>query len=289
MRNLLTFLFFVASICALGQPASDIWLFKVHQGGSISLSLPQNVTPHVGYDNQPSFHPSQPYLYYASFNDSGRSDILRYNWKTRETVNITTTREREYSPTVTPDQQFLSCIIQRDNGAQDLGKYPIDGGEPALIIDNMTVGYHLWVDNSHVVMFILGKEGQPHTLHYMRLPTKEDTVIATNIGRSLGKVPGTRSFSFIQKGGDKNRIMVFDTETSKVTEVATTPGSSEDIAWTQDGRIIGSDGTNLLFFNPKKPSKGWRPITIKGAVTLKGITRIAADQRGEHLAVVVSE
>ncbi len=289
MRNLLTLCFLAVAMHGYGQAASDIWLFNLHQGGKVSLSNPQKVTEHIGYDNQPSFHPTLPFVYYASFNDSGRSDILRYNWKTKQTANITVTRDREYSPTVTPDQQYLSCIIQRDNGAQDLGKYPIEGGDPSLIIDNLTVGYHLWLDNSHVVLFILGKDGQPQSLHYMRLPTKVDTVIATNIGRSLSKVPGKRAFSFIQKGGGTNKIMMYDTESSTLSEITNTPGASEDIAWTEDGRIIGSDGTNLFSFNPRKPSKGWQLVALKGNIVLKGVTRIAIDPSGGHMAVVVSE
>ncbi|MEJ0031081.1 MAG: hypothetical protein WDO15_12190 [Bacteroidota bacterium] len=79
-------------------------------------------------------------------------------------MSITGTSEREFSPTVTPDKQFLSCIIQRDDGVQDLGKYPIDGGDPALIIDNLKVGYHVWVDNSHLALFVLGEtpEAEAH-------------------------------------------------------------------------------------------------------------------------------
>jgi len=61
-----------------------------------------NITNHKGYDNQPYFHPDEPVIYYSSFNEEGRSDIKSYNYKTGVTSNITTTSEREYSPTVTP-------------------------------------------------------------------------------------------------------------------------------------------------------------------------------------------
>lgn len=163
------------------QSGSEILLFDLKvKKDKVTLSNPKNVTNHKGYDNQPSFHTDQPILYYSSFNDEGRADILSYNYKTGVTTAITKTSEREYSPTLTPDKSSLSCIIQRDNGAQNLGKYPVDGGEPSVIIDNMIVGYHAWADNSHLALFILG---EPQTLHYLRLPTKEDAVLAQNIGR----------------------------------------------------------------------------------------------------------
>ncbi|MBY0434085.1 MAG: hypothetical protein K2U26_08260, partial [Cyclobacteriaceae bacterium] len=158
--------FACATLASSAQTGSEIYLFDLSiKKDKVSISHPVNVTNHKGYDNQPFFHPDLPVLYYASFNDDGRSDIRSYDYKAKKTSNITQTQEREYSPTVTLDKQHLSCIIQRDNNAQDLGKYPIAGGEASVIIDNMIVGYHVWADNSHLAMFILGT---PNTLHYMR-------------------------------------------------------------------------------------------------------------------------
>jgi len=288
MKNLLFFVFLAVSAASFGQAGSEIILFDLKvKKDKVIVSNPKNITNHPGYDNQPSFHTDQPYVYFSSFNEEGRSDIRRYNIKDGATVNITTTNEREYSPTLTPDKQFLSCIIQRDNGAQDLGKYPVDGGEPALIIDNLTVGYHVWVDNSHLGLFILGGEGKPNDLHFMRLPTKEDTVLATNIGRSLHKIPGERSLSFVQKNDAGVKVMQYNTETSKISEVVTMMGKNEDLAWTQDGKIITSDGTKLYFMNKKKQ---WMPVDIEqGSDLLKSITRIAINAKGDKIAVVVAE
>jgi len=288
-------LFFLAVLCvstaAFGQVGSEIILFDLKlKKDKVILSNPKNITNHPGYDNQPSFHPDLPYIYFSSFNDEQRSDIRRYNIKDGSTANITTTNEREYSPTLTPDKQFLSCIIQRDDGAQDLGKYPVDGGEPALIIDNLIVGYHVWVDNSHLGLFVLGGEGKPNDLHFMRLPTKEDTVLATNIGRSLHKVPNERAITFIQRSEKENKIMKLNTETMQVSDLAATKDMKEDIAWTHDGKIITSDGTKLYFMIAKKAAKGWMPVEITaGAELLKSVTRIAINAKGDKIAVVVTE
>jgi len=188
---------FLLTCKSFGQAGSEILLFDLSiQKDKVSIANPKNITNHPGYDNQPYFHADLPVIYYASFNDEGRSDIKYYNYKTGETKSLMTTPEREYSPTLTLDKQFISCIIQRDNGAQDLGKYPLEGGEPLTILDNMTVGYHVWADNSHLALFILGKENKPSTLHYLRLPTKADTIIAENIGRSLHRVPGENAYAW---------------------------------------------------------------------------------------------
>ncbi len=280
-------LFFVG-FTSIAQTGSEILLFDLKvKKNKITLSNPTNITNHPGYDNQPGFNRDQPIVYYSSFNDEGRSDIKSYNYETGKTVSVTTTTEREYSPTHTPDKNFLSCIIQRDNGAQDLGKYPLAGGDPYAIIDNMMVGYHVWADNSHLALFILG---EPNTLHYLRLPTKEDTVLAQNIGRSLHLIPDERGISFIHKVSPTDwQIKKLDTETMLISTIATTLPGREDITWTADGRIITSDGSKIFILNPKK-EKTWKEISVvTGSEFLKGVTRLAVSPKGDKLAVVISE
>jgi len=272
----------------VAQTGSEILLFDLKmRKNKITLSNPKNITNHPGYDNQPGFNRDQPVIYYSSFDGEGRSDIKSYNYQTGETIAITTTSEREYSPTQTPDKDYLSCIIQRDNGAQDLGKYPLAGGDPYVVIDNLIVGYHVWADNSHLALFVLG---DPNTLHYMRLPTKEDTVLAQNIGRSLHQIPGERGLSFIHKISATDwQIKKLDTETMAITPLASTLPGREDITWTADGRIISSDGSKIYILNPKK-EKDWREIQMtSGSELLKGVTRLAVNAKGDKLAVVISE
>jgi hypothetical protein len=282
---ILLFLFLTSS--AFAQSGSEILLFDLKiKKNKITISNPKNITNHPGYDNQPGFNRNEPVLYYSSFNEDGRSDIKSFNYETNETESITQTQEREYSPTHTPDGEFLSCIIQRDNGAQDLGKYPLAGGDPYTIVDNLTVGYHVWTDNSHIAMFILG---EPNTLHYLRLPTKEDTLLAQNIGRSLHQIPGERALSFIQKNSATNwEIKKLDTETMLISTITPTLPGREDICWTPDGKIISSDGAKLFVFDPKK--KSWKEIPLAtGAELLKGVSRLAINSKGDKLAVVVAE
>ena len=272
----------------MAQSGSEILLFDIKvKKNKVTLANPKNITNHKGYDNQPSFHTDQPIVYYSSFNDDGRSDIKSYNYKTGESTSITQTNEREYSPTLTPDKSSISCIIQRDNGAQDLGKYPVEGGAASVIIDNMIVGYHTWADNSHLALFILG---EPQTLHYLRLPTKEDTIIASNIGRSLHKIPGERAVSFIQKNTGNNwDIQKLESETMKISTITKTLPGREDITWTTEGQIISSDGMKIYFINPTKENKWIEVLIQSGSDLLKGVTRLAVNSRGDKLAVVIAE
>lgn len=288
MKKLLLLCFWISSTTSFAQTGSEIYLFDVKEKrGKLTLSNPQNVTNHVGYDNQPSFHSDQPILFYSSFNEEGRADLKQYNYKTNITKNITTTNEREYSPTLTPDKKYVSCIIQRDNGAQDLGKYPLEGGDPIVLIDNLTVGYHVWADINHVALFVLGKDRSPNTLHYLELTKKKDTILADNIGRSLHKVPKESAISFVHKLSDSNWVIKkFDTNTLQSKTLASTLPGKEDITWTMSGILLSSDGSKLYQLSGTE----WKEIVLKETIpAFKGITRLAISPKGDKLAVVVSE
>src|SRR5580765_3102891 len=102
MKKLLLVNFIFPCLLSFGQPGSEIFLFDLSvKDGQVIISGGVNITNHKGYDNQPFFHPSQPLIYYSSFNDSGRSDIKYFNYEKNETKNFTVTHEREYSTTVT--------------------------------------------------------------------------------------------------------------------------------------------------------------------------------------------
>lgn len=288
MKKCLIVFFAFASLCATAQTGSEIYLFDVKiKKGKVLLSDPKNVTNHAGYDNQPSFHTDLPVLYYSSFDDAGRSDLKSYNYKTDQTKNVTVTPVREYSPTLTPDKNYLSCIIQRDNGAQDLGKYPIEGGEAITLIDNLQIGYHAWANNSHLVLFVLGNEADANTLHLFRLPTKRDTILAKNIGRSLHKIPKKNAISYVQKLSDKNaEIRSLNITTLESDLITLALLGKEDIAWTPNGILLTSNDTALF----QLTKTGW--VEIKFPIefsSLKGITRLAINEKGDKLAVVVAE
>lgn len=273
---------------ASAQTSTEIYLFDLSvRKNSVSLANPVNFTNHKGYDNQPYFHPTETRIYYSSFNEDGRSDIQVYDYKLKKTTPVTQTSEREYSPTVTPDQDHLSCIIQRDNNAQDLGKYALDGGPADIIIDNLIVGYHVWADNSHLALFVLGN---PNTLHYLRLPTKKDTILAENIGRSLHRIPGESAISFVHKVSETEwLIKKLDTHTMQITTLAQTLPGRDDLCWLPDGKILMSDGTNLFFYTPGNHALGWRKVNSPPMSALKGVTRLAVSNTGKKIAVVVTE
>ncbi|GIV37014.1 MAG: hypothetical protein KatS3mg032_1393 [Cyclobacteriaceae bacterium] len=282
--------FFLLLLCAYSLPLyaqqppdTDIYLFHVKKHGkTLRLLSGKNITQRRGYDNQPYFHPHLPLLYYASANEEGRTDILEYNYHTGHTRKLTHTPEREYSPTVTPDEQFISCIIQHDNGTQNLGKYPVQNGGPVILVDHLTVGYHAWINNNELMLFVLGK---PNTLRHYNIKNRKDTVLAENIGRSLQRIPGSNDISFVAKQDEGWFIKKFDSKKGTIeTLVPTLPGR-EDFAWTTDGRILMSDGAGLYFIRPGEDTL-WRRVIIPKEIKISGINRLAMNASMLMIAVV---
>ena len=273
---------FVVRLYSGAQTGSEIYLadLEITKTG-ISLSNPKNITDHKGYDNQPSFHPNKHLLYYSSFNDEERTEIKVFNYRNDKVELFTETKEREYSPTVTPDEKFISCIIQRDDGAQDLGKYPVKGGDPVILINNLLVGYHTWINPTQLALFVLGA---PLTLRVFNIETKKDTIVAKGIGRSLHKIPGTKGFSYIDKSSAHWKINSW-IEGEIETIIEALPGR-EDITWTPDGKIITSDGQQFFFCDPKAKEVKWQMFY---AADVKGVSRLAVSHDGKKIAFVVAE
>jgi hypothetical protein len=287
MKHLFSLLLFLIHFSLQAQTGSEIYLFDLqYKNNSFSLSKPVNITLHKGYDNQPFFHPTLPLVYYASANDSGRTDIKSYNYKKGISRQITTTTEREYSPTITPDGRFISCIIQRDNGNQDLGKYPINGGQPTVLIHDLKVGYHTWTDPAHLLLFVLADT--TNNLHYYDLDTKKSIILGSKPGRSLHKIPGGNTFSFIDKTAETWLIKEFNPATGEITPIVATMGKSEDIAWTPNGYILTSDGEKLFAFKPQ-PGSVWQEINTTHLPGSGRITRMAVNKAHTKLALVISE
>lgn len=286
MIHLLRILLFMCPLSlTLGQPSTEIILLDLQASGDeVTAGNASNITLHpAAYDNQPFFHPEKALLYYASADDLGRTDIKVYDYQNKQTSFLTRTAEREYSPTVTPDKKYISCIIQRDNGAQDLGMYPINGGASTIIVDHLTVGYHAWLNAQTLLMFVLG---EPPAMHQYNVADKTDSIRASNIGRSFQRVPHTQAVSYVQKSKEGQWTINQLDAHGNVTVLAESLSGREDLAWLPDGRILMTDGRSVFV---AKPRGSWKEIKISSSIYLKNISRLAVSGNGTKLALVIEE
>jgi hypothetical protein len=286
MKKLLALLF--SSNLLFAQNGTEVFLLDISDsGGNITLSNPKNITNRKGYDNQPFFHPTLPLLYYTAMQD-GQTDIWSYNLKTGVGLQITNTIDSEYSPTVTPDKKYLSCIVQRkSNGDQDLVKYNIQNPtETQIIFESQKtgkIGYQAWLNNNELITFVLG---EPQILHYQNLSTQKDIVVAPNIGRSLHLIPKQKAFSFVQEIDKKWLIRSFNPQKNTITDIAESHSNSEHYnAWLSENIILESRNSEVFSYNIS--TKQWKSVTLPDILPKRKISRMAI--KNNKIAIVIEE
>jgi len=287
------FLVFILSASALAQtpspspapPATDIYLIPTtNVAGQMKLGQPAKISDWTGYNNQPFFLSDGKSLLYTSIRADKQADIYRYDITKRSTARITETPESEYSPTLTPDGRFISVVRVEADGTQRLWKFPIGGGDPILVLEKIKpVGYHTWIDQNTLALFILG---QPNTLQIVDIPSGKAEVITQNIGRTLRRIPKQDKLSFVSKVSDQEwLIKSIDLKSRHVTTVVKTLPGSEDYGWTLSGVLLMTKDTKLFKFDPLKDSD-WQELADFSQSGLKAITRIAIGPHGDMIAIV---
>src|ERR1041384_6558688 len=231
-------------------PASDIFVMEVGTQRNKKtkevepkFSEPKKITDYAGYNNQPFFLPDGHRILYTSIRN-GQADVYQYDLKNGQTTQVTNTPESEYSPTLMPDGKNISVVRVEKDGTQRLWKFPLaGGGAPSLILENVKpVGYHHWIDDHTLALFVLGSTGKPNTLQIADTRTGKSEIIAENPGRILRKVPDRNQFSFVHKISDQHwEIKYFDMRSHTIASFVETLPGVEDYAWLNGALLMGKD------------------------------------------------
>jgi dipeptidyl aminopeptidase/acylaminoacyl peptidase len=250
-----------------------------------------NITNNPDYDNQPSFLPDGSGLLFSSKRDGKQNDIYRYDLASKQVKQVTATAESEYSPLVTPDGKTFSVIRVEADGTQRLWRFDLSGQNPRLVLENVKpVGYHVWIDATHLALFILGAQGQPATLQLADTTTGKADVIESSIGRSMSMRPGTPSATFVSKAANEHWLIkdvdVRSKDTAWVSETVD-QNMSEDFAWHPGGMLLMASGSKLFVRRAGNPD--WREIADLATPDIKRITRLAVSPDGKTLAFVAEK
>jgi hypothetical protein len=305
MRILLLAVLLVAAQAP--PPASEIFLVTMKPDGeSIRLGEPVNISDSAGYDNQPFFTPDGAVLFTSARNrvvsvapaeapPPVQMDIYRYDIEAKQLRQVTSTLQSEYSPTVMPGGKGISVIRVEDDGTQRLWRFGLDGGSPSVILEDVKpVGYHAWIDDHHVALFVLGQGGQPATLQLADSRTGKAEVVATDIGRSIQRMP-SGAISFVQREKSaaekvaRLTVRAFNPSAAgagRVTTLVAVPDgvTQPDLAWMPDGGLLLAHEGRLLRW--REGASGWAPVANLAGRGLEGATRLAVSPDGTLLAVV---
>jgi WD40 repeat protein len=299
-RILLLLVLGLAPIASAVQPPSappaaappDTEIFLAPLGADAGVGRPVNITNSPGYDNQPAFTPDGAAILFTSIRGGGtQTDTYRYDVASGSTTRVTNTPESEYSPTVTPDGAHISVIRVEADGTQRLWRFTIEGRSPELVLAGVKpVGYHAWADARTLVLFVLGS---PATLQLADTSSGRAEVLVTGISRSIQRIPGGSTISFVQRippdregGVPTLKISELDPKTKRITPlVDAVAGAREaDCAWMPDGTLVMAEKDVL--YGWRRGQAGWNRLADLAALGLHGVTRIAISPKGDRIAFV---
>lgn len=305
MRSHLFFLLLSSAVAfaSIQQPPPDTEIFLAPlgvDGNALKLGAPINISNSPGYDNQPSFTPDGRTILFTSARNAPATsegstrppatDIYRFDIATSTVHRLTATPEGEYSPTVTPDGRGMSVIRVESDGTQRLWRFTLEGQDPTLLLQDVKpVGYHAWIDDRRLALFVLG---EPATLQLVDRTTGRAHVIARDVGRSLQRIPnGGVSYVQIERAPAKRAVrsmMVMELDGSSRAPQALVPvvaGAAEaDLAWMPNRTLLMAHDGTLYSWRHGRPS--WNAAADLAGRGLHGVTRLAVNPSGDRIAIV---
>ncbi len=289
-----------------GPPRTEMFLAPLSiEGGKVTVGPAVNISNSPGYDNQPFFTPDGAAILFTS--DRTRmvsapvegvappppqTDIYKYELASKRVVQVTDTVQGEYSPTVTPDGRGISAIRVESDGTQRLWRFTMAGKDPSLVLaDVKPVGYHAWIDEHTLALFILGERPQPATLQVADTRTGKTRVIAEDIGQSVQRIP-SGGVSFVHRERPTAEPSASPVVTVKrlldgkvETLIKAVPGATAPhLTWTPDGLLLTAHNGSL--YGWRDGDGDWKSIADLTALGLTNVTRLAVSPNGNWLAIV---
>jgi Tol biopolymer transport system component len=265
-------------------PATEVYLAPLSGSGSaLTIGTPVNISNSPEYDNQPSFLPDGSAILFTSRRDGKQTDIYRYDLETKLVTQLTHTVDNEYSPLVTPDGKTFSTVR---GDKQELWRFDLDGSNPRLAYAHKgLVGYHVWIDDHRLAVFVLGAHDGPATLQLIDTKANTAETIEPNIGRSLLIRPRRKTVSFLGvPPGASAVVKELDPRTKKTTVITEGVAGSQYLTWLPDGRMLMASGTKIWVW--RDGVAGWTEVSDFASAGLTEITRLAASPDGRWLALV---
>jgi hypothetical protein len=293
MLKTLLLLILPFSLAAQGPGKSNILLFSLSKTADSTWrpEAPRFLTAFNkgGYNNQPSFFGNNELWLTAQFpQDTTQTDLIALDLLLKKQIRVTATpNTAEYSPTRMPGGKRFSCVRVEEDGNQRLWSFPIDrtdNGRPEFP-EIFNVGYHCWLRDTLAALFIVGEDGQPHTLQIIGTKSQKPQRIGSNIGRCLIKRPDGKLL-FVQKATEQTwYLKTWDPKTNLQEIILKMPSGSEDFALLSDGTLLSATGSKLFQFKAPR-NTDWKEVADLSKYGVQKITRLAVNGDGK-LAVVV--
>jgi len=228
-----------------------------------------------GYNNQPYFiNPNQLYIT-SDMYDETFTDVVKLDLRRQEYFRVTATDSiSEYSPTPRAIRGFFSTVrVEKDLSTQSLWLYPKDHQSYGrrVLSDIGTVGYHCWLSEEEVALFLVGT---PMKLAIGNITENTTKTVLENIGRCF-RQQSDGSLLFVHKVTEESwYLKSYDPEANEIDIVTRTRPGSEDFELLKDGKIIMGEGSKLYTINPLT-DEYWAELTDLAEFGITNISRLA--------------
>ncbi|MBA3681798.1 MAG: PD40 domain-containing protein [Bacteroidetes bacterium] len=271
----------VLSIAKAQLPDTDVWLFKLEKTKKeLKLTDPKNISKRPGYDNQPSFSNDSKKIYYVSIREDKQADIYVYDIGNEKTIQLTKTKESEYSPVLTPDAKCLNSVVVESDSAQRIHFINSLTGISDKKFEVDSVGYYTFLNNDTVLYY---KLTSPHSLRYYVKSTNEDKWLGNNPTRTF-KTLNRHAFIYGVKDSVKVTFYKYDFVFQKAEKYAEYLSTSEDAVWHEQHGLLKSEGNKILRYEETK--KEWITFFDLSSFGIKKITRFNFDPKNKFLVIV---
>jgi hypothetical protein len=274
-----SFLSIFMALQVWGQlPKSNIYMMDFAQiGDSIFFENPQFMTffNQNGYNNQPSFFSDDLVFLTSNYYDPEKTEIIKLDISKSRLSRVTKTRQSEYSPTLMPNKKDFSCIrTEKDGKDQSLWKYPVDqsDGGQRLLDELSTVGYHCWISEEEVALFLVG---DPLKLVIANIVSGSTKYLLNNIGRCLKLSPAGELIIVHKLLDNKWYLKKYDPLIGTFKIITETLPGKEDFGVLPDGAIIMANGSEIWKFDNSNIIDTWKKMDDLSNLGMKDITRIS--------------
>jgi hypothetical protein len=276
------FLFCLQFTLKAQMPETDLWLFKIEKDktGQHKLKEGVNITNRNGYDNQPSFSMDGKKIFYVSVREDKQADIYYYDLKGKKNVQLTKSKESEYSPVLSPDGRHLSSVVVETDSAQRIHLINAELGFDEKKFDFDSVGYYTFLNSDTIIYY---KLTQPHSLRVFSKSAGEDKWLADSPIRAF-KALNRNTLLYGVKDQEKVTFYKYDFLMHRAEKYAEYLSLNEDMIWHPELGLLKSEELKLMRFDEIK--KEWVLFYDLSPFNLKKITRFAFDPKNKYLVVV---
>jgi len=275
------------SFTSSAQLNTDIYLMNIDlKGDNLNYRNLTNITNRSGYDNQPHFSNDGSHILYSSIRVNEQADIYKYHIESGKTEQLTNTKANEFSPTYFKGGKFISAVQQDVDSSQHLIQIKQKNNKRKVLLKKeKLIGYHSWISNREVALFIVG---EPHELHRAKKRAKTSTKIDDKIGSGLQKVPFRKAVGYQFFEDTATCVMREYYYKSKVANtICNCAPNAKSFVYLKNGNIISGIGQQLYLFNKRAAAKGWVLIANFSDIPDFDFYRIAINRQETQMALVV--